>query len=114
MKNSIVVRPNGAIANVDSIDFQMEMFNRYKLSPTMAETYKFEKRGDSFALVKRAAPIRIFDDGGHLKSVAVVQKTQSEKIRLSATRGKYNDEGRLFDQDCASIEVKEVTPFAVI
>lgn len=111
MKNAVVKRTAADLAKIDSVDFQMEMFKKYKLSPLMVETHKFEPRGDNFALVKRDTPVKLFDDCEHGLTIAAVQKTHSERVGLNRGRGKYNDENRLFDADCASIEVKEVAPW---
>ncbi len=110
MKNEIVKKTSGDLAKVESLDFQMEMFKKYNLSPLMVETHKFVRRGDNFALVKRNTPVEIFDDGDHVRVIAGMQKTYSDRINLNGGRGKYNDEYKLFDADCASIEVKEIRP----
>lgn len=114
MSNELVKLQDGTLARVDSLDFQMEMFKRYGLSPTMAETHRFEVRGEGkFALVKREKPVRFFDDGnGGL--VALSAATTSEKVGLNKMRGKYNDENRLFDQDSASIKVGEIAAWSTI
>lgn len=41
MSNELAKMQDGTLARVDSLDFQMEMFKRYGLSPTMAETHRF-------------------------------------------------------------------------
>lgn len=114
MSNALQKITAADLARIDSVDFQMEMFKRLNLSPMMVETHKFERRGEGLALVKRKTPVTLFDDGDHGLSIAKVQKTEAERSGLNALRGKYNDEGRLFDQDSASIEVKEVQPWATI
>ena len=113
MSNEIVRRDDGTLAKVDSFDFQMEMFRKYNLSPTMAETHRFEKRGDTFALVKRDKPVRFFDDGNG-NVIALSAATQAEKVGLNKMRGKYGDESRLFDQDSASIKVGEVAAWSTL
>ena len=40
--------------------------------------------------------------------------TQAERVGLSRGRGKYNDEGRLFEQDSASLKVGEVAAWSSI
>lgn len=114
MSGKLAKMQDGTLARVDSLDSQMEMFKKYGLSPTMAETHRFEGRGEGkFALVKRERPVRLFDDGnGGL--VALSAATVSEKVRLNRMRGKYNDENRLFDQDSASIKVGEVAAWSTI
>ena len=114
MSNELAKMQDGTLARVDSLDFQMEMFKRYGLSTTMAETHRFEVRGEGkFALVKRERPVRFFDDGnGGL--VALSAATTSEKVWLNKMRGKYNDENRLFDQDSSSIKVGEVAAWSTI
>lgn len=114
MSSELARLQDGSLARVDSLDFQMEMFRKCKLSPTMAETHRFESRGDGkFALVKRERPVRLFDDGnGGL--VALSAATTSERVGLNKMRGKYNDENRLFDQDSASIKVGEVAAWSTI
>lgn len=107
-------REDGSLARVDSFDFQVEMFKKYKLSPTMAETHRFEQREDGrFALVKRERPVRFFDDGNG-SVVALSAATQAEKVGLNKMRGKYGDENRLFDQDSASIKVGEVAAWSTL
>ena len=114
MSNELVKLQNGNLARVDSFDFQMEMFKRFRLSPTMAETHRFESRGEGkFALVKRERPVRFFDDGNG-GVVALTAATTSEKVGLNKMRGKYNDENRLFDQDSASIKVGEVASWSTL
>ena len=114
MSNKIAKVRDGSLARTDSLDFQIEMFRKYKLSPTMAETHRFESRGDGkFALVKRDRPVRMFDDGNG-GVVALTAATTSERVGLNRMRGKYNDENRLFDQDSASIKVGEVASWSTI
>lgn len=114
MSNELVKLQDGSLARVDSFDFQMEMFKKYKLSPTMAETHRFESRGEGkFALVKRERPVRLFDDGNG-GVVALTAATTSEKVGLNKHRGKYGDENRLFDQDSASLKVGEVQAWSTI
>lgn len=113
MRNEVIKREDGTIASVDSFDFQMEMFKKFKLSPTMAETHRFEKRGDNFALVKRDKPVRFFDDGNG-GVVALSAATTSERVGINKFRGKYNDENRLFDQDSASLKVGEVAAWSTL
>lgn len=114
MSNELVKLQNGSLARVDSFDFQMEMFRKYRLSPAMAETHRFESRGEGkFALVKRERPVRFFDDGNG-GVVALTAATTSEKVGLNKMRGKYNDENRLFDQDSASLKVGEVAAWSTL
>ena len=114
MSNELVKLQDGSLARVDSFDFQVEMFKKYKLSPTMAETHRFEKRGEGkFALVKRDKPVRFFDDGNG-GVVQLTAMTQAEKIGINRHRGKYGDENRLFDQDSASLKVGEVAAWSTL
>ena len=114
MSNELVKLQNGSLARVDSFDFQMEMFRKYRLSPTMAETHRFESRGDGkFSLVKRERPVRFFDDGNG-GVVALTAATTSEKVGLNKMHGKYGDENKLFDQDSASLEVGEVAAWSTL
>ena len=114
MNGELVKMQDGTLARADSLDFQMKMFKRYGLSPTMAETHRFECRGEGkFALVKREKPVRMFDDGNG-GVIALTAATTSERIGLNRMRGKYNDENRLFDQDGASIKVGEVAAWSTI
>lgn len=112
-EKSLVRLDSGAVANFDTVDAQMALFKRFKLSPTMVETHRFEKRGDNFALVKRDRPVKIFDDGNG-GVVALTAATTTERVGLNRMRGKYNDENRLFDQDCASIKVGEVAAWSTL
>lgn len=115
MTNSIMKSAGTSLANINSLEVQFRLFEMYGLSTSMAERYKFEVvDGGGYKLVKRHRPIAIFDDGDHLRSISQSAKTDSERIHLSTTKGKYNDEWRLFDQDSASIEVKEVMPFRTL
>ena len=116
--NELAVKTStGNLARIDSIDAQFALFDRFHLARTMAETHRFVASGDEkhpFKLVKRAAPVRIFDDGEQTRVLAAVQMTQSERVGLNRGRGKYNDAGRLFEQDSASLTVGEVTPWHTI
>lgn len=114
MSGKLVKLENGSLARVDSFNFQFKMFKKYNLAPTMAETHKFEQRADGkFALVKRDRPVRFFDDGDG-KIVGLMAATQSARVGLNRTRGKYGDENRLFEQDSASLKVGEVAAWNTI
>lgn len=114
MKNEIAKPQNTQVARPGSIDEQLELFRKFGLAPTMAETHRIVHRESGFALVKRSRPIHIYEDSDNNLAVATLQQTYADRIHLTAKQGKYNDENRLFDQDSASIEVKEITPWAVI
>lgn len=110
---AVAKKTSTSLQRVDSVDFQMEMFKKLNLSPLMVETHRFEPRpGGKFALVKRAAPIRLFDDNGRAAFTAAASHT--ERTGLNKLRGKYNDENRLFEQDSASIKVGEVKAWSTI
>lgn len=111
----IIKLDNGAQVSADNIEAQFSLLKMFKLPLTMATTHKVERKDGHWTLIKRETPVDIFaDDDGRMRVVAQVQKTQSEKIGLSRTRGKYGDEGRLYDQDCASLAVGEVDAWGTI
>lgn len=115
MSCELVKVKDGALLGVDNIDAQFQLLAMFNLPPTMAKTHKVERRGDTWTLCKRENPVEIFaDDDGRMRAVAQVQKTRSEQIGLSRTRGKYNDEARLYDADCANLKVGEVQAWATI
>ena len=117
-KNALMVRTSTVdLVRLESMDAQFALFDKYKLARTMAETHRFipgDDKDHPYKLVKRASPIKIFEDGEQLKAVSAVQMTQAERVGLSRGRGKYNDEGRLFEQDSASLKVGEVAAWSSI
>lgn len=114
MSGELVSVGNGSLVDISNIDAQFQLLKMFNLPPTMAETHKVERRDGKYVLCKRENPVQIFaDDDGRMRSIVQVQKTKSEHMGLSRTRGKYNDEGRLFDQDSASLKVGEVGDFMV-
>jgi hypothetical protein len=44
----------------------------------------------------------------------MAKATTAERLHLNATKGRYNDENRLFEQDSASLKVGEVATWARI
>ena len=115
MSHGLIKIGNGALVDIDNIDAQFSLLKMFNLPPTMAQTHKVERRDGKYVLCKRENPVAIFaDDDGRMRAVAQVQKTSSEKIGLSRTRGKYNDEGRLYDADSASLKVGEVAAWSTI
>lgn len=115
MSREVIKAVDGALLDVNNIDAQFQLLKMFNLPPTMARTHKVERRGEAWTLCKRENPIEIFaDDDGRMRAVAQVQKSHSEKIGLSRTRGKYNDEARLYDADSASLKVGEVAAWSII
>lgn len=115
MSHDLVKISNGALVDINNIDAQFSLLKMFNLPQTMAETHKVERRDGKYVLCKRENPVQIFaDDDGRMRAIAQVQKTSSEKIGLSRTRGKYNDEGRLYDSDSASLKVGEVAAWSTI
>ena len=113
MSHDLVKIGNGALVDIDNIDAQFSLLKMFSLPPTMARTHKVVRKDEHWTLCKRDNPIEIFaDDDGRMRAIAQVQKTSSEKIGLSRTRGKYNDEGRLYDSDSASLKVGEVAAWS--
>ena len=118
MSTDLVKKSEGELARLETIDAQFALFKKYKLSESMAERYRFiagDKPGE-YKLVKREVPIAIYadDDTGAMRSVAQVQKTTSERVRLSATRGRYKDEHRLVLSEVPTVEIGEVKSWSVI
>lgn len=66
-------------------------------------------------ILDRGVELREIDeeDGEHALSIAGA-KMFDERTGINKLRGKYNDEGRLFDADSASIKVGEVEAWASI
>ena len=115
MSTDLVKIGTGTPVDINNIDTQFSLLKMFNLPPTMATTYKVERKDGHWTLMKRENPVSIFaDDDGRMRVIAQVQKTQSEKLGISRTRGKYGDEGRLCNQDCASLEVGEVDAWGTI
>lgn len=111
-----VATPNG-LARLDTIDAQFALFDRFNLARTMAKNYRFVQTGDEkhpYKLVKRSAPVSIFEGVNGVEATPMAKATTSERIHLNATKGKYNDENRLFEQDSASLKVGEVAAWATL
>lgn len=111
-----VATPNG-LARLDNIDAQFALFDKFNLARTMAKNYRFVATGDEkhpYKLVKRAAPVSIFEGVNGVEATPVAKATMADRIHLNATKGKYNDENRLFDQDSVSLKVGEVAAWATI
>lgn len=118
MSGELVKVASGELARIESLEAQFALFRKHNLAESMAERYKFVE-GDSpgkYKLVKRTTPITIYadDETGAMRSIAQVQKTTSERVKLSATKGKYNDEERLVLSEVPTVEVGEVKSWSVI
>lgn len=118
MSRALVRRERGDIARLDTIDAQLALFRKHRLAESMAERYKFVE-GDApgkYKLVKRTTPITLYADDvtGAMRSITQVQKTAAERVKLSATKGKYNDEHRLVLSDVPTVEVGEIKSWSVI
>ena len=118
MSRALVKVERGELARLDTIEAQLALFRKHNLSETMAERYKFVE-GDApgkYKLVKRTTPIVIYadDETGAMRSITQVQKTQAERVGLSKSKGKYNDEERLVLSDVPTVEVGEVKSWSVI
>ena len=115
MSTELIKMADGSLLDSDNIDAQFQLLSMFKLPPTMARTHKVVRKDEHWTLCKRDNPIEIFaDDDGRMRAVVQVQKTNSERVGLSRTRGKYNDEGRLYDADSASLKVGEVAAWSTI
>jgi hypothetical protein len=115
MSADLVKIGTGALVDTNNIEAQFALLKMFNLPPTMAETHRVERRDGKYVLCKRENPVAIFaDDDGRMRAVVQVQKTIGERIGLSKTRGKYGDEGRLCDQDCASLAVGEVDAWGTV
>ena len=111
-----VATPNG-LARLDTIDAQFALFDRFNLARTMAKNYRFVATGDEkhpYKLVKRSSPVSIFEDVNGVEATPMAKVTTAERMHLNATKGKYNDENRLFEQDSASLKVGEVAAWSRI
>lgn len=117
MSTSLTVSTPNGLARIDSIDAQFALFDRFNLARTMAENYRFVATGDEkhpYKLVKRSVPARIFEGVNGVEATPMAKATTAERLHLNATKGKYNDENRLFEQDSASLKVGEVAAWARI
>lgn len=118
MSSALAKSTGGAlVGRPDDIRIQFALFDKFKLARTMAESHKFIPTDDEkhpWKLVKRDNPVSIFDNGTHMVAVSQVQKTYSEKVSLSRSRGKYNDEARLIPTEVTSVKVGEVAAWATI
>ena len=111
-----VATPNG-LARLDNIDAQFVLFDKFNLARTMAKNYRFVATGDEkhpYKLVKRASPVSIFEGVNGVEATPMAKATMADRIRLNATKGKYNDENRLFNQDSVSLKVGEVVAWATM
>lgn len=110
MSGELIKLEGGKAVPVENIEAQFQLLKMFNLPPTAAETHKVERKDGHWTLTKRERPVILYaDDDGRMRSVVQVQKTEAEKVGLDRPReGKYNDENRLYAQDSASIEVKEV------
>ncbi len=118
MTNAVKKRTAADVARLETIDFQLALFHKYGMAETMAERYKFVA-GDApgkYKLVKRNTPITLYadDETGAMRCIVQVQKTAAERVKLSATKGKYNDEHRLVLSEVPTVEVGEVKSWSVI
>lgn len=115
MSNELVKLGSGELAKIETLEAQFALLKKFGLPETAAERNVVVFKDGHYTLQKRENPISIYpDDNGNLRSVVQVQKTHSERIGLSAARGKYNDENRLYAQDAASLDVGEIVPWATI
>ena len=110
MSGELIKLDSGKTVPMENIEAQFKLLKMFNLPPTMAETHKVERKDGRWTLMKRESPVTLYaDDDGRMRAVVQVQKTKAEKVGLDRPRGgKYNDENRLYDQDSASIETKEV------
>lgn len=115
-----VVRHTGSALATDQAAFEqlMALFVSKGMSPLMAFSHDLVPAGDGkYRLVKRTEPIDTidFDLEGNARSVAYKVKSASELVGLDKPRpgAKFNDESRLFDQDCASLKVGEIESWEV-
>ena len=117
MSGDLVKAEGGALARLETLEAQFELFKRHGLAESMAERYRFavDDETGGYKLVKRKRPISIYaDETGVLRSVVQTQKTTAERVKLSATKGRYNDEWRLALSDVPTVEVGEVASWSVI
>lgn len=130
-----VGKHTGSALATDQAAFEqlMALFVSKGLSPAMAFSHDLvpiDENGNEikernliatgherYKLVKRAEPIDTidFDLEGNARSVAYKVKSGAELVGLDKPRpdAKFGDEGRLFDQDCASLKVGEVESWEV-
>lgn len=118
MSGELVKVASGELARLETLEAQFALFRKHRLAESMAERYKFvagDKPGE-YKLVKRTTPITIYadDETGAMRSIVQVQKTAAERVKISATKGKYNDEERQVLSEVPTVEVGEVEPWSVI
>jgi hypothetical protein len=117
MSTSLTVSTPNGLARIDSIDAQFALFDRFNLARTMAKNYRFVSTGDEkhpYKLVKRSVPVSIFEGVNGIEATPMAKATMAERVHLNATKGRYNDENRLFEQDGASLEVGEVAAWSTL
>jgi hypothetical protein len=117
MSTSLTVSTPNGLARIDSIDAQFALFDRFNLARTMAKNYRFVATGDEkhpYKLVKRSVPVSIFEGVNGVEATPMTKATTAERVHLNATKGRYNDENRLFEQDGASLEVGEVAAWSTL
>lgn len=118
MSGELVKVASGELARLETLEAQLALFRKHNLAESMAERYKLVE-GDApgkYKLVKRNTPITLYadDETGAMRCIVQVQKTASERVKLSATKGKYNDEHRLVLSEVPTVEVGEVQSWSVI
>jgi hypothetical protein len=115
-----LVKVNHAVITKSDFEKQMSLLtDKFKLPETSIERHyvRIDKKPDGteqYVLCKRESPIKIFDIDDNGVSVAATVKTYAERLNMSNTKGKYNDEHRLIPQTDNGLEVGEVESWATI
>lgn len=117
MKFAVVKRPDGTLTK-ERDDEQwyyerVERMRKFNQDPSLALSHDIVQKPDgTYQLMKLSDAAKIMDGAGNSSSSFVQGYTGM--VGLNRTRGKYNDENRLFEQDSASIKVGEVEEWARI
>lgn len=96
---------------------QIDLLKKFKLPETAIDNHyvriDIENGKEFFVLCKREKPIKVSDPFDDNCRVIAHMGLVSDKIGFSSSnkRGKYNDEDRIINNECQSVEVGEVESF---
>jgi hypothetical protein len=102
---------------VADIRKQIDLLKKFHLPESAIDNHyvriDIENGREFFTLCKRDKPIKVSDPYDDNCVVACQMKSYGERMGFDQPlkRGKYNDEDRIVNNQCLSVEVGEVEPF---